>query len=283
MTFQEAVKIIEDAYVSERTAANLSVDDPATWSTFSIKRIWVTTIATVAYVLSQFFSLFKTEVNDALYNLKPHSKQWYAGIAKMFQYGQALVDDGTRYDNTGLSEAEITARRIIKHSAVDDVDGGLRIKVATLTGSDLGPLTNAQMQAFSSYMKDNMVDAGVTLTLTTGPADKLQLKYRVYYNPLVLNASGGRIDGITATPVQDVINDYLKNLPFNGLLVLATLTDKIQAVEGVVYPSLISAAATYGTRPFAAFNEEYKPDAGYLRIYDNADLEIEFIAKQPIR
>ena len=38
---------------------------------------------------------------------------------------------------------------------------------------------------------------------------------------------------------------FLKELPFNGELVLAHLVDKLQAVEGVIIPTLLQASSSW--------------------------------------
>ena len=104
------------------------------------------------------------------------------------------------------------------------------------------------------------------LQLTSGSADTLRLAVNIFYDPLVLTASGARLDGTAATPVQDAVNAFLDNLPFNGLFVLNNLIAALQAIDGVVIGQVVSAQASYASLPFTLITVEYTPDAGYMTL-----------------
>jgi hypothetical protein len=137
-------------------------------------------------------------------------------------------------------------------------------------GADLAALETAELNAFKDYLA-KVKDAGVKLNITSTAADKLKLSYRIKYNALVLNASGGRIDGTVATPVKDAIKQHLKNLPFNGIFSVTSLVDAIQNVEGVQDVKIDVVQTKYGALPFSSVDIDYIPDSGYLRI-DDVDL-----------
>ena len=120
-------------------------------------------------------------------------------------------------------------------------------------------------------------DAGVKLLITTAVADSLKLTIDIYFNPLVISATGGRVDGTVSDPVGDAIRNYLKNLPFNGVFLLQNLVDVLQKVEGVTVVDVKAASAQYGALPFVPFPVEYIPDAGYLRLFSAGDLILTFI------
>jgi len=116
-------------------------------------------------------------------------------------------------------------------------------------------------------------DAGVKLLITSGPADNLRLVLRIEYNPLVINSTGARIDGVTMTPVKDAIKLHLQNLPFNGVFSVQKLVDAIQAVEGVNDISVDQVQTKYGLLNYTSVDISVIPDAGYLRIADEDLLE----------
>ena len=67
---------------------------------------------------------------------------------------------------------------------------------------------------------------------------------QINYDPLVLSSNGQHL--INANyPVVDAIKAYMKELPFNGELVLAHLVDKLQQVEGVLIPTIMSASTSW--------------------------------------
>jgi hypothetical protein len=283
------IKVIQqqaiDTMVAELSTIDITID-PATWSKTNMLRLLTYVFAVCAWALENLFDTHKTEVTEEISAKKPHSLRWYAEKAKAFQYGYNLVTEQDYYDNTNLTDDEIEGSQIVKYAAVvrqRRANGRiyLRIKVATISGNDLVPLIDAQLSALREYF-DRISDAGVDLEITSGPADRLKLGLKIYYNPLLLTAGGSRIDGTSSTPVPDAIRDYLQSLPFNGLYVLAHQVDALQAVDGVVIPHIIEASATYGVIPLTSVDVEYLPDSGYLRI-DDLDLSIEYLPHSQIK
>jgi hypothetical protein len=249
-------------------------------SRVSIYRLLLYISAVCDWTLETLFDLHKQEIDDTIATKKPHSLQWYAQKAKDFQYGYDLVPESDVYDNTGLSDDDIDNSKVVSYAAVVEqvVDSRirLRVKVATTTGADLGPLTAPQLASLIAYF-NRVKDAGVLLNITSTAADDLKLSVRIKYNPLVLKGTGERIDGVSATPVQDAIKKHLQNLPFNGVFSVQKLVDAIQLVEGVDDVAIDLVQTRYGVLPFASVDITYTPDAGYLRI-DDADLTTQFIA-----
>lgn len=250
-------------------------------SSTSIWRLWIDITTEIVLSIQKLYDALKAEINYIIDLLKPHTLKWYARKAKAFMYGYNLQIDTDTYDFTGLTEAQILAAKIIANAAVVEQVRGLRIKVTKSVNDALEPIDATQLNAFIEYMK-RVKDAGVKLLITSGVADSLKLNIKIFYNPLVLNSTGARLDGTDNTPIQSAIKRYLKNLPFNGVLVTEFLTDELQKVDGVVIPHIINAQAKYGALAYTSFDVQYNPDAGYLRLYDDGDLVIEFIAQSQI-
>lgn len=244
-------------------------------SKVALWRLWTRIVATCAWAIEVLHDTFKAEVNEVVAALKPHTERWYASKAKAFQYGYSLPLDSDVYDNSALTEAQIDDSLIVRYAAVTPVDKKLRVKVAKETG-DLAPLTAPELAAFAEYMA-RIKDAGVKLIIDSLPADKLKLGLKIYYDPLILDATGQRIDGSDNEPVQNAIDAFLKNLPFNGTFVIAYLVDALQKVDGVVIPHVASCETKYGALPFTSVNVKVVPDSGYLRFEVGGDLTIEFI------
>jgi hypothetical protein len=244
-------------------------------------RLWTRIVAVCGWTIEVLMDTFQGEVNEKIAQLKPHGLKWYATIAKKFQYGYTLPSDSDVYDNTGLTDDQIAASQIVKYSAVTEgTDKQLRIKVAK-ANTDLTPLTVGELSAFSEYMA-RVKDAGVGLNIESNTPDNLRLSLKIYYDPLILDSTGARIDGSDDTPVQTAVDTFLKNLPFNGTFVIAYLVQALQKVSGVVIPSVVSCETKYGSFPFTAVDVKYVPDAGYLRINPPTDLTITFIPQSQI-
>lgn len=265
-------QVSKDAILKEKLT---STSRAAIW------RLWTFVVATCQWTLETLFDLHKTEVTGIIDNMKPHSLRWYANMAKTFEYGYNLVDGEDYYDNSALTPDQVAVSKIIAYSAVVEQEKNLRIKVAKISDGDLAPLAAAEKTAFDEYMS-RVKDAGVKLVIDSLAADKLKLSLDVYYNPLVLDSNGARLDGTGSTPVQDALRNYLKNLPFNGYVVQAYIIDALQQVSGVVVPVITEAQYKYGLFPFTGMGEIYNPDAGYMRIADE-DLTITFTPQSVIK
>ena len=283
------IKVIQqqaiDTLVTELAAIEINID-PATWSKTNLLRLITYVFAFCAWALENLFDTHKAEITEVISAKKPHSLRWYAEKAKAFQFGYNLVPERDYYDNTGLTDDEIEKSQIVKYAAVVRQRRAnqrifLRIKVATIKNNDLAQLDEDQMKPLREYF-DRISDAGVDYEIDSLPADRLVMSLKIFYNPLILTAEGSRIDGTDSEPVPNAIRDYLQNLPFNGLYVLAHQVDALQALEGVEIPHIVSVSATYGLLPLKSVDWEYLPDSGYLRI-NSTDLLIEYVPHSQIK
>ena len=179
-----------------------------------------------------------------------------------------------------MDHLKVAKSRIVKHVAVveNKKTGWVRIKAAKEVNGELQKLSNEnpdELGALNRYMQ-HIKDAGVKLIVQSLPPDRLKMHIDIYYDAMVLDENGGRLDGGSVKPVNDTIDAYLRSLPFNGAFVLATLTDQLQETPGVVIPQIRHVAASYGTRKEVCIPVRYVPDGGYLRIYEAADLKITY-------
>ena len=240
-------------------------------------------VAFCAWVIENLQDLFQIQVNQVIYETKPHTPQWYAKKAKEFQYGYNLVPETDYYDNTGIPDDVVAASKIVAFAAMVE-QPYLRLKVAKKSGNSLAKIPDVEMDAFRAYIM-RIKDAGVRLklatltspsTITSGDPDKLRLVGRFKFNPLVLDATGARIDGTNSTPVQDAIRGYLENIGFNGLFSIQKLVDAVQAVDGYEDFIIDEIQTKYGALPFTSVDIDFVPDGGYL-IIEIADLLLTFL------
>jgi hypothetical protein len=274
---------IQQSIIDEKNAypALAALNSP---SKVAIWLLWTYVVAVCFWTLEKLFDLHLEEVNGIIAATKPHKVKWYVTMSKGFMLGYDLVEDQDYYDTEGLTEEQIEDAQVVKFAACKEVNKGLRIKVATLFNSDLAAIDNLSLDAYKAYMA-RVKDAGVHLDISSSAADSLKLNLIIYYNALVLDSTGARLDGSAVTPVADAVNAFLKTqsvINFDGLFVVAHLQDALQAVEGVEIPHIALAQARFGTKPYADVLVEYPPDAGYLRIINPADLQITYIAHEPV-
>jgi hypothetical protein len=277
---------ITTIYVAQMAGAGITVD-PTTWSSVNLQRLFIYAVAAATFVLETLFDTFQGDVNTTIQTLKPHSARWYASMALAYQYGFALTPDTDTYDNTGYTDDQITASKVVQYAAVieqTDQFGRvfLRIKLAGSDGTDLQPLTADQLTGVTAYLQE-IKDAGVRLQIDSLPPDGIMQQWVIYYDPLVLNASGARLDGQDSTPVQDAITGYLTQLPFSGTLVLQYQMEAVKSVSGVVICKVTGCQTQYGNLPYTNVDVMYTPDAGYLRFGSASNLTIQFIPQAPLQ
>ena len=243
-------------------------------SKVAVWRLIIYIVAFVIHTLERIFDQHKKEVAEALSEQKPHTARWYRNKALAFQYGFDLIPDTDKFNAVGSTQEAISNSRIVKYSAVteSETESRLIVKIATEQGGELQPISTAQKASFEAYMAE-IKDAGVKITTINYLPDILKLQMKIYRDPLVLDENGMSI--LTGEkPVEKAIKEYLKQLPFNGELVLAHLVDALQKVEGVRIPHIFLAESKwidasvndYGN--FQQIEVKQLPISGYYKIED---------------
>jgi len=271
------IKEIYDAIITEKetfSSLNTLVPNPDTAQTFltdltsaskvAIWRLMFWVVAVAIWSHEQIFDLHKAELIEIGNNLITGTKRWYKEQALLFQYGDSLQWNPTKlkYEYDPLS----SGTKIVTACSVREVSGQVRIKIAKDDGvGGLEPLTPTEETAFTSYM-NQIKFAGTNVAITNINADDLKLSINLYYDPLVLKSTGESILNAGIFPVEDAINNHLKELPFDGTFNLTKFIDAIQQAEGVVDPVLLSSEAKSGANPYVATGQNYIASSGYLAI-----------------
>jgi hypothetical protein len=270
---------LSNAAVREAYSLNETAIFENEFSKVSIENILFDVFAFCSWTLEKLFDTHKTELSTALAEQKVGTLSWYRSKALAFQYGFNLLVDSDQYDNTNKSDQQIQDSKIIKYAAVQEAASESRviIKIAGENAGVLAPISNVQNDAFKSYM-DEIKFAGIKLTVINYLPDKLSLSIKIYRDPLLLDANGNSIL-YGGKPVEQAIKQYMKELPFNGELVLAHLVDKLQQVEGVVIPHIINAQSAWvdpnlsGYGLFETINVKAIPQSGYFVVENFEGIE----------
>ena len=241
-------------------------------SKVAIWRLITNVVSFAIFSLEKIFDLHRAEVEEKISQLKPHTLRWYRQKALDFQSGFSLVTDADYFDNTGHDAQTIERSKIVKYAAVTEAqdNGRLIIKIATETGGKLGPINDGQKKSFEAYLAE-IKDAGISVTTTNYLPDKLSLSIQIYRDPLVLDSNGNSILS-GGKPVEEAIKQYLRELPFNGELILAHLVDRLQQVPGVKIPHIEGAQSKWITKepneygPMKEFNVRQIPESGYFEV-----------------
>ena len=256
----------------ERLNALSSTSRTAIW------RLWLWIFAYGSFVLETIFDRHRELIERLLSLLKPHTLRWYRNKVLQFQYGFDLIEDTDIFNNANATTEEIEASKIIKYSAVTEstTESRLIVKIATEDSNGvLSPIPDEVYPAFSAYIEE-IKDAGVKITVINYLPDILKILMVIYYDPLLLTADGVSIR-TGRKPVEDALKEFMKELPFNGELILASLVDKLQLTEGIKIPHLTNAQSkwianngtTYGNYENIAVKKI--PTSGYFQIenFDN--------------
>lgn len=206
------------------------MEDLSSTSKVAIWRLLLWVVAVAIWVHEGLWFVFKNEVDTILADKIAHTARWYQEASFKFQYGDSLAWTGSQYQYLIYD----INKQIIKRSAAVEVNGLLKLKVATeTTAGQLVPLNSSQLLAFQNFWS-KYKDAGVFIDIISINADLLHLAYSVYYDPAILNTDGSLIADNTQFPVVDAINNYLANLDFNGKFSLEGCDAAIRAATGVI-------------------------------------------------
>lgn len=208
-----------------------------TFSIVSLERIWINIVASAIWLLENIFDAFSTEITERINSSIVTTKAWYYSKALEFQYGDDLVFDAATYQ---FKYAVIDdSKRVVKYVAVREViDSSVTKLKIYYSGDDKLELSANERAAFESYIR-NIAAAGTHFLFISQDPDSLAVNLQVYYNPLILDSTGTRING-GGKPVEEAINNYLDNLEYGGIFFSSKLVDMIQEAEGVTDVVLVS-------------------------------------------
>lgn len=216
------------------------------FSLVSLENILFEIVALAHFVHEQFFGQHTKEIDERLANEKPGGLAWYRTMALRFQYGYQLVADRDYYDNSNLTAEAVSNSKIIKYAAVNEATDSSRV-ILKIAGETDGVLSNFtdddQIQAIENYVKEFRI-AGVQVTIINYRADRLFLNLEIKRNAQLIDANGLNI--ATGTyPVIEALEEFMKELDFNGELRLSALIDKLQIINGVLDATVLSAQSSW--------------------------------------
>jgi hypothetical protein len=248
----------------------------------AIYRLWTFIVASAHYLLELMFDIHRSDMEALYENHHAHTLTWYEELSRAFLFGVKLIPFTRDFDTSGMTEEQIDEARLITYAACsreNRLTGRIYVRIKVAKGTeDREPLNLSELKAFKSYIHTTQ-DAGVDLECESLPGDRIRMSWKIYYDPQILNAEGGRVDGQQDDVVIGAIRSYFVQLPFNGLYVPAYHVDYLQAIEGIRVPVIRSAAlSTDGGQQWTEVPEDgIRPEAGWCKFYDDAELEIEMI------
>ena len=241
------------------------------FSAVSVETCLIYIVATCAAALEHMMDWFKEDVDEIVANERYGHKGWYEKVAKNFQYdGQ---NDFGFDEATGTYDTE--GPKIIRHASCEENGHGVKLKLAKEDlGGELSPLAPDEKTAFQAYI-NRMKPAGIPVRVISEPADTLNPKMTVWYDPIIYNEDTAKEE------VKGTITQYLSDIDFNGEFVSQTMVDRLQAVPGLDVIEVSEVEAKHAGYGYTHIDHEarYIPYSGYMRLEDDENvLELTMIA-----
>lgn len=239
------------------------------FSVASIESILFYAFAVGVWSLEKLFDLHKSEVEEKIEQLEPHTLRWYVNKAKAYMHGKKLVQDTDQYDTSGMTDTEIEAAKVVKYAVATESNTIVYIKVAR-QDSDGNPeeLTAAQLQGLTSYINE-IKDAGVSVELRNEPADEMRISLLIYYDPVLLSIdeSGAGLLSDGSEPVREAVQEVITSLPFDGVFRKSDLMAALQSLECVEVADITSVEVKpRNATVWETVNGFNRPYSGYYAI-----------------
>ena len=277
ITAKESQPNLTDLTPTGESSADLKTDLANSKSTVAIWRLWLWVVAVASHTVELLIDKHRSEVETFVANKEWGTLAFLQQKALEFQNGYTLTWNGSQF----IYDTYDPAAQIVKRAAVIVSGQQIQFKVANLDGNGLPvKLTAPQISAFTTYI-DGLVYSGTQYTVISDDPDDIKLDLEIVFDPLVLANDGSLIADATSFPVVDAINEFISNLPFNGVLNLTSLVDKLQTIDGVVDPVLNEAFGRYGGLNYSAIDKNYIPFAGHA-ILDEIGSTITFTNKNDL-
>lgn len=229
------------------------------FSVVSVESLLFYIVAVTSWVVERLIDAHKSEVDAALDSLMPHRAKWYRDKVLGFMKGKALAGDSDVYDTSEMTASEIEAAKVVKYAAVSENEQTsiLTIKVAGETDGRRSVLDATTQQQLENYLRE-VKDAGVRISLINESADRFKCSLTVCYDGLFEATS-------VAKSVLAAVQDYVENLPFNGVYSNMALVDAVKQVEGVKIAEVKSSAImANGSDSWTAIDVRVVPHSGYM-------------------
>lgn len=215
------------------------------------------------------FDKFRGEIDTLIISQQIGTLPWYVAKLKEFQYGDTINVE----DNNVMYAVLDESKKIIAQASASEVlvsgKSELVLKaVKADTNGNLEPLDVNQEDALYDYI-GKIKFAGVTTNLISAAADVIKLNMTVELNLLMVNSDGSQIGNLTAFPIKNAIENYFRNLPFDGTLYWNKLIDHLQAMPEVK-DAIISQSWSYNGSTYTPFTRLYNSYSGHLILDSNS-------------
>lgn len=202
-----------------QNSSKMSILDAITWTTSAC--IWT---------FENLLDVFKVDIAKDLENRINGTPAYYANALLKYQSGDNLEmnEEGTSFSYPTIDET----KRIISKVAYSEVaqdgfyDKQLLLKIATGEAGSYQQIGEDEMVKIRAYL-NQIIFAGTTAKVVSRKGDVIVPRVTVYHDGAVTN------DEVYSN-IAKSLNDYIKQLKFNGVIYYQKIIDAIQAAEHVV-------------------------------------------------
>lgn len=214
-------------------------------SKMSIMNLMTYVVAVCIFTYEAILEAFEVRITSILAQRINGTPQWYAVMAKMFQYNSALdTGDEIVFDENTLKvnykQIDKTHRIVVKSAWQSNGDGqSITLKVAknnsnsneVNNGTPYTQLTSAELSAFRDFIQ-HIKFVGSEVLSESCPGDIITIiadaGNPVYYNDTYITASQA-LDAIKNNIIQ-----FAKDFEFNGVIYYQSLIDVIRKTDNIV-------------------------------------------------
>lgn len=200
------------------------------FSKVSLEAILIYVFSSSAWLLEQSWGAFRVETEQRIDAAYVTSLPWYFRKALEFQNGDRLSFNEKTY-SFGYANVDVS-KQIVKNVAVRQVtdENVTKLKIY-FSDANKQPLTGDARVSFETYIRE-IGAAGTHYLFVSEAPDALRVHLRIYYDALVLDSAGTRLEG-GGKPVEEAIESYLNSLEYGGVFYASKLVDVIQSTAGV--------------------------------------------------
>ena len=230
------------------------------FSIVSIENLLFYVVAVASWISESLFDVHKAEVDAELDSKTPHRAKWYRDKTLSFMKDKTLAEDSDEYDTSAMTADEIEAAKVVKYAAVSEGTSSsiVTIKVAGESNGVRRALDSSTLKQLENYLME-VKDAGVRINIVNKEADSFKCELSIYYDGLLESSS-------VAEAVLAAVQDYVENLPFNGVYSNMGLVDVLQEIDGVkiaeVTSSSVKACEADGWTPISV---KTVAESGYMK------------------
>lgn len=201
-----------------QNSSKMSILDAFTWTTSAC--IWA---------FENIMDVFKTDLARDLQNRINGTPSYYANALLKFQYGDELQmnEDGTQFSYASVNEDKRIITKVAYSENTEEgyFDKELQLKVAKGTPGHYERLDDDELIAAKAYMKQ-IAFAGTHYNMVSRKGDILIPRVTVYYD-------GAVSPNEMYANIEESLNDFITNLPFDGVIYVQKIIDAIQKADHV--------------------------------------------------